>query len=495
MKNYEGGNTVWGCTYDTMQRAGKAKIGVFMMTLSIVIFYSLLFGLGLNKAMEFTLPQIKRRTLSWIRTKTLAEPTEPPLVEWLYTNLTTEMYILSAYYDDRPTVEFLAVRIIGVADKGRIEDKGERVFCVVWGGTNDLVGSVPEEMAATHIGPGAWSLGKYFREYIFVCPLTNVSISRPSFVSVIDETYFNKTKNQSREISLKETLATLPKIPVRYPERPLNKLDFGQCTSITYWTLDPYRIVEWVELHRIWGVKEMNIYGSVINDTSDRVFRHYHSGGFLKYTRIRRPMNETSEPIFLLMASTVINDCIYKNMYRYNKIVVVDLDELIVPRGNLSTYNELIETIDRSIKLEHPNRMYMFQNVYFFFELPQDVRFPEQVVTLRQIGRLRDLTPVGTAAKSIIDPMACTNMHNHFCWHVAKLSDKPSHTNYVNPDLGLNQHYKKCHFDRYMKSYNLPPCKEALKNFTTDKNMQRFSHLLIPRVKTELDKLGLPHQL
>ena len=43
------------------------------------------------------------------------------------------------------------------------------------------------------------------------------------------------------------------------PDKPPDPLDFGACVSVTYWQQDPYRIVEWLELHRLWGVGEVRL--------------------------------------------------------------------------------------------------------------------------------------------------------------------------------------------------------------------------------------------
>ncbi|XP_013390794.1 uncharacterized protein LOC106159139 [Lingula anatina] len=464
----------------------RPPLVIFGLLLLGLVFYLVLY----REELKGGLPHLKQLLIITEKTPFLTPKLERhdrniTIMKWLNPKMFTEIYVLSAYYDDRPTLDPKTkpvVRIIGVADKGTIEDRGEKLFCIVWHDVSH--DSVLIEMEVTHLGSGAYSHGRYFRQYIFICPLTNITIIKPSTISVTDGLFH-------KQFDWKLMKKVFPRIPVRYPEKPTKKMDFGQCTSITYWTVDPYRVVEWAELHRIWGVKEMNIYGSMVSEKTEKVFRHYHQEGFLTYTIVERPMNQTDEAIFFLMSSPVINDCIYRNMYRYNKIIVVDLDEMIVPRGNLSNYPQLLDAIESSVETRHPYRMYNFRNLYFFFELPQNEKYPVQLRTLRQIGRLRDITPYGTATKSIIDPMACTNMHNHFCWRLTKLSDTHGHSIDVHPGFGLNQHYKKCHFDQYMVTYNLPPCKEALKNFSVDYTMLHYKDLLLPNVESQWIKLGL----
>ncbi|XP_013391225.1 uncharacterized protein LOC106159479 isoform X1 [Lingula anatina] len=408
-------------------------------------------------------------------------PGGPVVTErWFVPNITTEMYILSAYYDDRLTIDPKtrpAIRIIGMADKNKVEK--EKFSCIVT--YEGIKSPILQTITVTDIGRGGSRHGKHFREYIFVCAPLKFTSKKAIFVSVVDQTYLKQYNWESHKQVC---------IPVRYPSNE-NKVDFGSCVSITYWTFDPYRIVEWVELHKLWGVKEINIYGSMVNQTTERVFLYYHQQGVLTYTRVPRPMTEDGEIMFHLMATPVLNDCMYKNMYRYGKIVITDLDEMIVPRGNMMTYSELIDAIEKETKPRHPHRMYNFRNVYYFSELPQNTSEPQVTLTLRQTYHLRELTPVGTSTKSIIDPMACRNVHNHYCWKIAEKLEKTRHSVQVHEKFGMNQHYKKCHFDKYATAYHLPPCKEALKNYTFDPTMLKFKTYLLRNIAKPLKDLQL----
>ncbi|XP_013412475.1 uncharacterized protein LOC106175163 [Lingula anatina] len=399
---------------------------------------------------------------------------------WYKPNITTEMYLLSAYYDDRPTIDPMtrpAIRIIGMAHKDEVDK--EKLSCLVTYEGRET--PVLQAITPTDIGIGGWRHGKFFREYIFVCGSLRVKDKNATFVSVVDQTYLTQTNWESHE---------QVRVPVRYPRRE-ETMDFGCCVSLAYWKFDPYRLVEWVELHRLWGVKEINIYGSMVEDTTERVFLYYHQQGILTYTRVPRPITEDGEIMFHIMATPVINDCMYKNMYRYKKIVVTDLDEMIVPRGNLMTYHDMLAAIENETESSHPYRMYNFRNVYYFSELPQNTSQPEYALTLRQNHHLRELTAHGTATKSISDPMACNNLHNHYCLKIPKMLEKTPHSIQVHEKFGLNQHYKKCHFDKYRKAYNLPSCKEALKNYTYDPTMLKFKKKMLASLKKPLKDLQL----
>ena len=69
--------------------------------------------------------------------------------------------------------------------------------------------------------------------------------------------------------------------------------------------------------------------------------------------------------------SLTFNDCFYRNMYKYKYIAVLDLDEAIVPLGNLTSWSELIKIIETdSLKEKYVSMAaYNFQNINFVDEM------------------------------------------------------------------------------------------------------------------------------
>jgi len=55
--------------------------------------------------------------------------------------------------------------------------------------------------------------------------------------------------------------------------------------------------------------------------------------------------------------------------------------------------------------------------------------------------------------------------------------------------IGMNYHYKKCHFDSYLNKPGY--CKELIKIFTVDLTMTRFRRELESRVLAVLKELDL----
>ena len=188
----------------------------------------------------------------------------------------------------------------------------------------------------------------------------------------------------------------------------------------------------------------------------------------------------------LMNMSPVINDCLYRNMYRYKKIVCVDLDEYIVPRQH-SNYRQLIEAIDTTHPYNHPAKSYMFRNSYFWLDFGPTLPQPWYLLTQRFVKRM-ETSPYGYACKSFTDPRTCVGLQNHFCWVLAPSMDIPAWSVDVLPEYAQNHHYKKCHFDAYLGKPGR--CKKMMEKFEVDETMLKFQPELLARVLRTVKDLG-----
>ena len=69
-----------------------------------------------------------------------------------------------------------------------------------------------------------------------------------------------------------------------------------------------------------------------------------------------------------------------RNVYRYRYTVVIDFDEIIIPRSH-DNYTQLIEHINLKYGPHDQPHTYMFHNTYFFLELRPDVQQPAHMRT------------------------------------------------------------------------------------------------------------------
>jgi len=108
------------------------------------------------------------------------------------------------------------------------------------------------------------------------------------------------------------------------------------CMQVAYEWVDPVRLVEWFEFQRLLGVSLINVYlASDINPLTEKVLRYYADvDGLVDLRRSnyisRVPGGSATSPEqYSLHWSPVINDCIYRAMFRFSRIAVLDFDEVL----------------------------------------------------------------------------------------------------------------------------------------------------------------------
>ena len=275
---------------------------------------------------------------------------------------------------------------------------------------------------------GGHRIGKQkYEQLYYSCPLESTD-SIPTHVSIVEQ-----------RCATSDNL-----IPVIKPYHGSPIHEFGICVAIAFETVDPYRIVEWVEANRLLGVTEINVYHVNMNPISLRVFKHYQEEGILKlyyvpsapYYVPSRDSNKIASPISL-------NDCMYKNMYRYRWAMVIDIDELIVPTTALN-YPTMIQKINEHHNLKEEFMSYTFRNAYFWTDCGNE-QGNDDVDKHSFIMRLKRREPPSSemfAPKSIIDPRKCLSVFNYYCYIRFPDNKGGQFTQNVDPSLALSHHYR-----------------------------------------------------
>ena len=103
--------------------------------------------------------------------------------------------------------------------------------------------------------------------------------------------------------------------------------------------------MEWVEVNRIFGADHVVAYDYNSSAIIDPYVNYYKAAGILEVIPWSLPnigdVNSFSL-IWNLGQITLINDCIYRNMYTSKYIASLDLDEFIVPYGRSGSWLEMM---------------------------------------------------------------------------------------------------------------------------------------------------------
>ena len=286
-------------------------------------------------------------------------------------------------------------------------------------------------------------------------------------------------KNGRAEISYK--------LAISYPEAPATpEHEFGICISVSHGMLtdnNVHGLIEWFEFYKMFGVTEINIYNGTLwmEPRSERVLKHYIDSGLLKLHDLNPPMPfKRSEQYFASLSVRLIglHDCLYRALNRYRFMIVVDLDEILVPYKH-KNYHDLMMFIQKKHRVNLMKRNPNFSPKYFYRVLPRYKNESSLSVALqyRNAARIRMATP-----KSIYNPRACHDLNEHWCM------PRPRWT--VPVKLGTVHHYRhKCNNVNQgpLKFVN---CSRIAETCKRDDSILRYKDSILQRVTSVHQKLG-----
>ncbi|CAJ0598043.1 unnamed protein product [Cylicocyclus nassatus] len=256
------------------------------------------------------------------------------------------------------------------------------------------------------------------------------------------------------------------------------------------------RLVEWLEAQYLFGASAVTIYKYTVSKKMDRVLDHYEKLGKLTQIPLTLPGHSPNLPV---VRSEYIgrnrqqkrrhelipyNDCLYRHIPTHRYILILDIDEVVVPIKH-NTYAKLIDAIEASTNKEKISSL-SFSNVFKFpaKEEDQDRSRPEHMFMLRNIMRTRKTSNRRNYGKSMTNTGTVASVFNHFALH--RLSGKISPTMYVPEKLGIKLHYKSTCPIEAQKD-----CDELQKDTVRDHSLDRFADELERRVNLTLAELDL----
>ena len=377
--------------------------------------------------------------------------------------------IHSAFYDDRPHGDILAsLRILSISD---VNHK-TKLFCYVW-----YPGVKYPHITEGKLFDIGWPHANhkdmhqylpsngFFMEYIISCQLPTKQIV-PDFVSIVTD------KTEESDVL----------VPVTVPIKPVYQIDFGVCAAASFGNFNTSTMVEWFELHKIFGVKEFNLYNVSMSGSMKKVLGYYTSANDLILHQMPPVIPRYGEVTGYLNTLPSLNHCFFSNMYRYKHVVIVDFDEFITPKKEM-TYAQLVKEIQKTNKGKDTWVSYTFNNEYFFFDYPVDETQMKYLSVLRYRKRYKT-NPFMFQPKSFINPKTCMIASNHYC--VKQF--KGERITGISPKLGTVHHYKKCGFPKNQPAYG--KCPVYLNISISDDTMLGYQKTLEKNVNYVLGKLN-----
>ncbi|XP_011647628.1 uncharacterized protein LOC105433852 [Pogonomyrmex barbatus] len=389
-----------------------------------------------------------------------------------------------AFYDNRKLSRIgPAIRIVGMID--RIEPT-VKTYCQVWyEGENEP--KIVETLEYKYIWYPKWGNYKQgiYQPYVIACRLPPQAYGKPpSSVSVVEKRCDTAT-NHLRVIYNK-------------PER---KKDFAVCVKgLDFLHEDlSVRLVEWIELISLLGADKIYFYELQVHPNVTKVLRHYQHLGMVHVTPLTLPGGQPNVPAFQHMYLTKktnhkrqnelipYNDCLYKHMYEYEYIALLDVDEVIMPVKD-TTWQELMRRVlPKALQIRNETRAsYNVRNVYFLDDLLHSHGYfkdiPKYMHMLQHVYRSKNFTKPNQYIKCFHNPERVVTLHNHF--PLACLGAGCTSYPIETEDAQL-QHYRADCVRSLKKT-----CVEYRENSVIDTTIWRYRDKLIGRVTDTLKTLG-----
>ena len=192
-------------------------------------------------------------------------------------------------------------------------------------------------------------------------------------------------------------------------------------------------------------------------------------------------------------------DCLYRNLYHYKYIALLDIDEVIMPLGNTSNWAELmakVEEVSLGVR-NHTRASYNFRYTLFMPEFlkerleegngsdPKLDAIPDHMHMLRHVYRSPH-RKAGAGIKCFHNPEKVLTVHNHYPLACIGGGCGKSKSFNVETDLGHLQHYRSDCVSALKKS-----CEEDFKSVSVfDSTIWRWKDSVIEKTTDALLKLG-----
>jgi hypothetical protein len=400
-------------------------------------------------------------------------------------------YLYGAYLDRRkgnrlgPTI-----RILGMINK---LEPTVKTFCQVWfEGSQEPV--ITKVLEYKYIWFKKW--GNYkdgiFQPYMMACQLPSSHHQRvPVSVSVVENFCDQATNN------LRVTYNVL--------QPGESKKPFAVCVKgLDFPTEDiSVRLIEWIELLTQLGADKIFMYNLEAHPNVTKVLNYYVRTGQVDLTPLTLPGHQPNMHILqhLYLRSKLnnkrqnevipYNDCLYRNIYRYQYVALLDIDEVIMPLKRDNWVDMMRDVEEEALKTHNDSRASVnFRNAYFLDEMLDAHQpggffrdIPPYLHMMQHVYRSANYTKPGQYVKCFHDPEKVLILHNHF--PLACLGGVC--TSYpASTEMAHLQHYRADCVNTLKKS-----CARDYKNVSIiDTSIWRYKDAVVSRSTDALYKLG-----
>lgn len=399
-----------------------------------------------------------------------------------------DFYLFGAYFDSRgPDVKIL----------GMTQGKPLDLYCNIWFSK----GIEPKVIKASHkyIWNKDWKWKPHLlNPYLFSCTLpANWMMNKqghfPKAVSLIGE----RCQRTSNLLKVNHPVKILEENE-KNDQNEQNDLenfsetktkDFMVCVKGLDYPEDiSYKLIEWIELIRLLGADKIHFYILNVHENVAKVLGHYKQVGWIITEGLSIPgpslPSSKNRPQKKRHELIPYNDCFYKHREDYKYVILLDVDEIIMP--NIGTWKDLIAKM-QNLNPDIIASTFSVPNAYFFDETLKNNALdnPEtdsKLHMLRTLHRTKNITQPSLFIKGFHNASDVVTVHNHFpieCAH-GKCTEVKIHE-----DIAKLAHYRSCPVLLGDK------CHALIEDYVKDDGILRFKHDLLRNIQKSVRDIKL----
>lgn len=121
------------------------------------------------------------------------------------------------------------------------------------------------------------------------------------------------------------------RIPVYSTDQRSLRYKYGICVSPVFGSVDPRKLVEFIELSRLLGAEKITFYDANISNGLKALLKYYEEQGLVQSVPWLLD-SSIAKRIWYHGQLVALQDCLYRNMGSVDMVAINDIDEFIIPR-------------------------------------------------------------------------------------------------------------------------------------------------------------------
>ncbi|GMS88727.1 hypothetical protein PENTCL1PPCAC_10902, partial [Pristionchus entomophagus] len=388
---------------------------------------------------------------------------------------TQDFHLFSAYLDTRANSLYprnQAVQVLAMS----FRLPNSTVYCSLHseGRSTVVEGTVRE------IWQRGWDpRGDFFVPLLISCPIPHWMEGKKLSVQISTE------KCGKEEESLSVSIPPSPSPPAKVAVC-VKGLDFqGDLSS---------NLVEWLEWQFLFGPDTVTIYVYTVSPATERVLRWYESQGRIELIWIDLPGEESphvpvSRTAYMKRNRQQkrrhelipYNDCLYRHLNSHEYVLIVDIDEIVVPQQ----HDNWIDLLNEA-ELSANGRVISSISMRNVFKFPRNETGVNSKILPLYSNRIRSerTSKRGDYGKSFSSTRSVATVFNHFALH--RLHPNVTHTLHLPERTALKLHYKSsCPVESRAE------CPELTRDTVVDESLDRFAGKIEERVREVRRRIGM----